>query len=358
MGSTPSLPLTRRQLLSRGVGAALAICGVGGLPGLRMGSTSEPDVGGISGPSDLQLIDDDLPRFIHALKTIERGGDPRSAFARYLNGGSAGLKAYARLYNVDADRFVARLASHPSYYQELGTISSRVRARYPEARQAVANVVALAPHTPLVPVFLFIGVMGHGATPREVAPVGGEESLGILIPVELVGVSEETDTNEFLAGATPGTTAELPWLICHEMAHISQIRLQGLERYRRIYRDSSWGTHLAYAIREGAADMVAIRAANRLRSRHSYVQEHEAELSAEFRELADRPIGEPGGWFSGQPGGDSLGRPPGVGYAVGWRICDYYYSRAVDKAQALLAILSASEPEDFDRIAAPYFARG
>jgi hypothetical protein len=299
----------------------------------------------------------DIERFLEAHESMRRGRSAFGAAAHYVDGATPGLRAYLAAYQVTARDFVAAFQARPNFYAGLAEIGERVAAYDNEIARVEQELRTLAPRTPSVPVFCFIGVMRYGATVKEVTTDGGENSLGVLVPVELLAMTSATDMTEFPEGRRGrGELSDLPQMVCHELAHVAQIRLQGLEVYRSLYRDRSRGNHLGYAIREGGADYLAYLATGKLRERHQYLAEHERALWRAFEPLLYQPAANSQGWFSGFDT-QHPERPAQLGYAIGWSICRQFHAESTDPDQALATLLSAVDADDFERIMEPYRKR-
>jgi hypothetical protein len=331
-------PVTRRQAIRFMSAAAVAQGGIGAIP-------PAPKAGA-------ELRFDDLVRF----EALAGATSIEEWVTRYLTKASGGLAAYIKTNGVSAADFERAIAERPKFFRALAGLRDRIRPQEAAILNAMGKVRELAPSTPQVPVFFFIGTAGPGATVKEVTSAGRELGLGILVPTEMVGMTSTTDMSEFSEGRCGrGDVSALPQLVAHEYAHVAQVQLQGLERYRSIYRQEGRNTHLAYAVREGAADLLAYLASGQLRERHHYMLANEASLWREFVRFLDQPVSSSTGWFS-TPGGARCDRPAQLGYAIGYAISRHYYQAASDRGQALGEILSAVEPQDLLQIAAPYRA--
>ena len=295
------------------------------------------------------LVFDDLNRF----EALARTPSISDWVARYLSGASAGLAAYMKTYNLTATDFERAIAERPTFYRGLVGLRDRIKPQDRLVLRAMQRVRELAPRTPVVPVYFFVGTFGPGATVKEVTPQGGEGALGILIPSEMVAITPATDMSEFPEGRCGrGGASALPQLVAHEYTHVAQVQLQGLERYRSIYRPGP-NTNIAYAVREGTADFLSWLASGQLRERHRYLLANEASLWPEFEAVLNQPVSNSSGWFS-TPQGPRCERPVQLGYALGWAICKRYYESAQNKRRALEVLLSAVEPSDFEAIIKPY----
>lgn len=296
----------------------------------------------------------DLERF----ESLLSGASAAALVASYLAEESPGLAAYRKAYRVTGADLADRLQERPRFYRSLAGLRARLRPFEDEALQAMARVRELVPGTPEVPVFVFVGTLGPGATVKEVGACGGgPHGLGILIPVEALALTPSTDMSEFPEGrAGRADASAFAGLVAHEYAHVAQVQLQGLERYRTIYTEPGRNTHLAFAIREGAADLLSWLASGQLRERHRYMLANHSKLWREFRPLAGQPVSS-SYWF-GRNDPQFPERPPQLGYALGWSICRHFHENAEDQPHALRQLLSAVEPADFDAILARYRVPG
>lgn len=270
--------------------------------------------------------------------------DAPAAVRLYWEQASAGLAAYRAAYQVTPEAMTDALKRRPDVYEALANLNL-TSAEAERTLRVAQSMQSLVPDLPAVPIFLFAGVTGFGATVKEVRSGSGAADLGVLIPLEIVLVA---DRSEELPPAQPAALALLPQFVGHELTHVAQVQLQGLDRYRSLYRNPSWGTNLAFAIREGAADLLSELSSGQLRLRHRYFIAHEEEIWDEFGRDLDGPAPS-SRWFSVRS--ETTGpRPPQLGYAVGWSICRRFYERHGRTRNALVEILSAAEPEDFLRI--------
>ena len=111
------------------------------------------------------------------------------------------------------------------------------------------RVRELAPRTPVVPVYFFVGTMGPGATVKEVTPQGGEGGLGILVPSEVIAITPAMDMSEFPEGqcgrgdgddADPGKNLGLHWLCASSRGADTGV-------FRSGCRDLMWGATVSLA---------------------------------------------------------------------------------------------------------------
>jgi uncharacterized protein YjaZ len=134
--------------------------------------------------------------------------------------------------------------------------------------------------------------------------------------------------------AVIGQIAHLPHIVAHELIHIEQRR----ENPRR-----SKETLLASALGEGGADFLGEMISGGMinRVQRVYGDEHEQALWAEFRDAMHGT--DTSRWM--YEGDRAKDRPADMGYYVGYKICEAYYRRAGDKADAIRRILAISDAD-------------
>ena len=141
-------------------------------------------------------------------------------------------------------------------------------------------------------------------------------------------------------------------LVLHELTHIQQATIQGLEAYRRIYGPDQ--TLLALDLREGTAELIAVLTTGRYinPAGERYGLAHERELWATFRVEMHRREPVTGCSF-GHPTPEW---PPDLGYWIGYRIAKSFYDAATDQRRAIRDILALTDFATF--LAASQYAGG
>jgi uncharacterized protein YjaZ len=103
---------------------------------------------------------------------------------------------------------------------------------------------------------------------------------------------------------------------------------------------------------EGTADLVAELITGKPK-RNTYGEAHEAELWRDFQH--DMHSRDHSAWLYNGRGQNSSGRPPDLGYWIGYRIAKAYYERSPDKRTAVHELLTT---HDFDALVAASGYRG
>jgi hypothetical protein len=300
---------------------------------------------------------EDIDAFGAALKAIDAGAPASTTLAGYIEDASPGMQVFVGRFGVTADSMADKLSRFPNYYRYLASLRPDIESLEPDIRTALSSLVKSAPgSSTLVPVHFLIANMSAGGNPGVVeTPQGQRVVIGIAIDV--MAMSPRVDMSEFPSGSVGVRLADIPFVVVHEMTHIFQMQLQGLDNYRSIYTDRTRATNLAFAIREGCADFLTWRASGwQLDERNNYVDANATALWTEFREIMHQPVDQKAPWFG--PRSDSRPElPMQVGYGLGMTICRTYYDAASDKSAAMLQIYGAYLPEHFNAIAARFARR-
>lgn len=269
----------------------------------------------------------DLDRFDRARVALRRGADTVPTIeATYFAPGSAGLRAYARMYRIDAPRLRRALRRRGAYYDSIADLPSRVRAQLPAVRAAFERFEEAHPRAVFPPTFFLVSGLGPG---------GANGYRGLLLAADSYGWPDHLPRDS--AGRRQRTSA-LPHLAAHELVHFNQMVASPLA----YIRDDS---NLARAIKEGTADFVAeLVSGNHVNQRaHRYGRMHERALWAAFERdmLAD----DTGEWFFVQPADSS--RPPDLGYFLGYRVVEAWYRRSAGRPDRVAALIATDDYRRF-----------
>ena len=253
----------------------------------------------------------------------------------YFDRASPGLTEYARRFNLTPDRLAARAVKHTEFFATLGDLRHRISGQAPEIHKAFEKLKSIHPDAVFPPVYFVVSGLGSG---------GQASQVGLLISADRYTLDESTNTaqSELDLGLRP--TRQITHLVAHELAHIQQLRAQGLEQYLSIYGPNE--SVLAIAIREGTADFIAklISGDHINPVAHAYGLEHEQEIWQEFKHAAHN--NDTGDWFFVKPD-KHPGWPQDIGYFMGYRIVESYYNNADDKNEAFQEILGVTDYDQF-----------
>jgi Predicted Zn-dependent protease (DUF2268) len=269
-------------------------------------------------PSAATFVYDDLDRFARAIARIRSGADALATIeAEYFAPATPGLKALIARKGTSAAGLAADIGKQPAAYAEMAQLVERLKRHEPAIRRSFASLEELYPDSVFPPVFYLASDPSFGG--------GLADPAGVLIAFGPRGFEDVVD--------------RMPHLVAHELAHVQQAMLQGIERYRSIYGPN--GSLLAIGIREGSADLIAqLTSGGHINPRaHAYGIQHEYALWRQFQK--DMNSTATGDWMFVTPSNSEW--PQDLGYFVGYRISEAYYRRAPDKARALRDILSVTD---------------
>jgi hypothetical protein len=279
--------------------------------------------GVVRDPQAARLEYGDLDRFSAAYPRLAAEGDTvRFLDAAYLSEASDGLRAYARMYQVDAEALAAAVRRHPERYAITAGAGPRiVREIEPDVRFAMARLQDLYPGAVFPPVFYLVGPYRAG---------GAVQRQGVMIGVEVYATPP--------ADAAADRLGLLRHLVAHELVHYQQAAFNP-ELYQRS------NTLLARAIKEGVADFLAelVSGGHTNPVAHAYGERHEAELWERFRgEMMETATGD---WFFANPA--RTGEPRDLGYFVGYRIARSRFRREADPRAGVAALIQISDYRAF-----------
>jgi len=277
-------------------------------------------------PARATVSTSDVHRFLAAIHDMPPSDSTCSALDAYLRDESPGLAAYRRKFDVGRPELCAALHQNPERYTRLAVLAPGLDSAVLRISEIFARARQLAPGAREPDVYVVVGNgISGGNTTRGTAPM-------ILIGAELLDD----------ARGVPPTVA-------HEMAHtLQRYPFRGVSSGPRFLQ----ATVLHQSLVEGTADLMAELLTGRPK-RNTYAEAHEAELWREFqRDMHSR---DHDGWlYNGRSQRDS-GRPPDLGYWMGYRIAKSYYERSADKPAALHELLTT---HDFDALVAASGYRG
>ncbi|WP_025605507.1 DUF2268 domain-containing putative Zn-dependent protease [Pontibacter actiniarum] len=275
--------------------------------------------------SGFELITSDVDLFWQAfdkLKTAPTKEDSVQVLEQeYIQKGSPGVAQFTPSRIRSAAYLQRVISRHPRYYTQLRSHTRKLKMAVPKMQAHYQRLQELYPETNIARVYFVVGALNSGGTIVQ-DPVVGVDMFGLYpnTPVD--------ELNDWLK-AVLKPMEQIDLIVIHEMIHILQ---KGSKEE---------DTLLGLSIGEGAADFVAKLAADSHVNEqvHAYGSRHERELWEEFK--AQMHGQDYSRWlYNGQ---NSPDRPADLGYYVGYKICEAYYSKATDKKQAVRDILNIQD---------------
>ena len=280
-------------------------------------------------PDAAQLITSDIPNFWRVFDRASLITGAELFQREYIDAGSRGLQGFLANRIVNGRYLAATVAARPRYYAAIRKNSLAVDASpgiKESIRAAFRRLKQLYSEAIFPDVYFLIGRLNSAGT---------TSSDGLLIGVEMNARDESTPVDELTnwERAVSGRIADLPHIVSHELVHIQQ--------------SNAGSTLLAFSLKEGGADFIAelTSGAHTNRAQHTYGNAHQRELWEAFRK--DMHGSDLTRWlFQGDRSAD---RPADLGYYIGYKICEAFYGRSSDKAEAVRRIIRITDAEAFLR---------
>lgn len=278
-------------------------------------------------PDAAKLITSDIDNFWRAYDKATPKDLAEVLERDYLRPGSPGLKDFTRLRIKDADALAQAINASPKYYASIRESTLRVPAMEKRIRASFYALKHLYPDAVFPDVYFVIGRLSSGGT---------TSSRGLLIGTEMHGRTPKTPEAELTDWHKQVLMSvdKVPLIVAHELIHFQQKHpLPGKSSL------------LAQSVIEGGADFLGelISGDHINQHLHAYGDEREARLWEEFRK--DMASNKVAAWLYN--GSNSKDRPADLGYYVGYKIVESYYTQAKDKRKAIRDILTIQDFSQF-----------
>jgi tetratricopeptide (TPR) repeat protein len=283
-----------------------------------------------SDPNNTRFITADIERFWKAYdKAMAVPPSERVAiFQRdYIDVGSAGLKDWAGSGRLNATTLAKTIETHPSFFKAIRPLTIRIQAHLAPTGAAFRKFKELYSDAIFPESYFVIGQLQSGGTSSD---------NGLLMGAEMFTRSAETPLGELTEWQRNAIMpqSDIPALVAHESVHFQQKYL-------------GKGGLLCACLAEGSADFLAKLTSGRLVSRmeetHTWANARERDLWGEFQKEMDGK--DTSHWLYGNSGGN--GRPVDLGYWVGYKISEAYFTNAAEKKQAVRDILLIKNCKEF-----------
>ncbi|HEX8427993.1 DUF2268 domain-containing putative Zn-dependent protease [Hymenobacter sp.] len=277
---------------------------------------------------NIKLVTNDIDNFWRAYPAAMRDTARADVVfqEQYFAKASPGLRDYfQRKYKGNARLFARRITQRPRYYASVRQTTLAIAKQKPRILTAFRRLQELYPPVQFNNIYFVVGgFAGSTAQPP-----------GLLIGADQTANGPGVDTSELtlVQRNRCGSVTNMPNLVTHEMTHNVQ--------------QPNDGTLLGAAIREGMADFVAELVTGTMGNNtrlHVYGNAHERELWTAFRQEMNGTY--PKNWLANSEQ-ETPEKPCDLGYYVGYKICQAYYTKASDKKQALAAMLTTKDFKGF-----------
>ena len=242
----------------------------------------------------------------------------------YVQKATRGLKLYQQLSNSDAASFLAAIRTHPRLLASIRVTTLAIPTYNQSIREGARKLKKIYPASGFPELFFCVGKF-------EVA--GNRTDDVLYIGVELTCLTKESPRDELnpYMKAAAGTFDQVDAVCVHEMVHYQQ--------------KLAPKTNLEAALVEGGAEFITHHLTGKSTMQAVFNQVDsslEKTIWQEFSSQVDKPVDAK--WFLANAD-EERKRPGMLGYVVGYRICEAYYNKASNKAEALKSIVSLSNPK-------------
>jgi Predicted Zn-dependent protease (DUF2268) len=264
----------------------------------------------------------DIDRFWSAYNSLEKVNTTSDSIdiiqQLYLDKMSKTGKDFIKIRKYTADEYIKTIRKHPKYFLALRIKTKEIGAYKVVIDSTLKKLQAAIPDYKIPDICFAIGCFRGGGTTKKGL---------ILIGSEIALADSTMDYSEFkgwlytLLSKSDGNIAAL---IAHESIHCQQ-------------KNGQNRTLLSLALQEGAADFLPelILNTNINQITKTYGIDHECDLWKEFKpHMNENDISK---WLFNSS--SSTERPADLGYFIGMRICEAYYSKQMDKNKAIADLL-------------------
>jgi hypothetical protein len=279
-------------------------------------------------PEKAQIVTSDIALFWRAYDMAKPENNLIIYRDEYFRKGSVGLQEFLRSKIGNSCNLVTAIDAAPKYYAGLRAQSAKVENYEPQMLASFKKLKEIYSDAVFPNVYFLIGRMNTGGTVTF---------KGLLIGVEMYGKTDDASVIE-LSGwkkSSVGGIEQIPFIVAHELIHYQQ--KYGL--------DGSELSLLGKSLHEGSADFIGelIAGGNIQPQLYEYGNAHEKQLWLEFKKEMNGT--DTSNWL--YQGDKAKDKPADLGYYVGYKIVESYYSKAKDKKLAIKAILDIKDFNGF-----------
>ncbi len=270
---------------------------------------------------EAQLVTSDIRNFLEARDKFVPDGDNEQVLqSLYLDRASPGLKEFEQRFGLTAKKLNDAFKRNPEVYDRLAAFHKNIGDFESVYKKGLMAYKEVYPKAMFAPTYLLVG---------ENRGIGQASRVGQLVTVE--------STNDL---------EKLKTLAIHEITHFQQAMRVGPQQYQALYTQKD--NMLGWVLREGAAEFVTYKLVGRNEekfSRLTHLNKNEMELWARFKK--DLKTQDKAFWLEVTFEDNNKGNPYLLGYAIGYKIVEAYYDKAVDKVKALDELMSITDPVSF-----------
>jgi hypothetical protein len=253
----------------------------------------------------------------YALYDSTAGKPSAAQLQLYIDEGTDGLRAFAKMRNTTGERVALAIEQRPEIYAKARHCAAALPAIKSRLAEALMRLKEIYPEASLAPITLAVG---------RGKPVGVANKSGVMIGQEALCAADFMN---------PIVEDRFVHVIAHEFIHVQQEQFYGENPAEKVLRAS---------LIEGGAEFIGELISGSVSYKHLPAAMKGREREVEIAFLAEKDNRAMGSaWLYNYPG--TAERPADLGYWIGYRIVKAYYRKAADKRAALREIIELGNPE-------------
>jgi hypothetical protein len=234
---------------------------------------------------------------------------------------------FEKRMSLQPNTILNHIRKKKKYFASIRPVSMNLHTYKGAIIEAARRIKKIYPDAYFPPTYFTIGAFDAFGT--------ADGGAGQLIGAEFLTDAHTVDTTELtkFEHFAIADTSRITGIIIHELVHSLQ-------------QTAPDDQLLARAIDEGAADFITqlVLGYNINSKVHLYGNAHESELWTEFQSAMSGT--DTGNWlYNGMAVTGE--KPADLGYYIGYKICEAYYNKTLDKGQAVKDILTIKDYKQF-----------
>jgi uncharacterized protein YjaZ len=258
-------------------------------------------------PDSAMFVTRNIDNFWRAFDDFKRDSTINTFGSKYIDVGGEGVKGFTEDRIQSARHLFEVVKKKKADYEKIRANTLRIKTQEKHSRSTFYALKYLYPGAKFPPIYFVVGAYNSGGT------IGKE---GIFIGAEM-----------------QSNIDNIPYTVAHELIHFQQTWPDGTP------------TLLQQSILEGSADFMAelISGTRGDDEANNYGNAHTDKLCQEF--VLKMNGTNYNDWLYGTSKKDD--RPNDLGYWMGYQITAHYFTKAIDKKQAIYDILNVKDYKAF-----------
>lgn len=278
-------------------------------------------------PANSKFYYEDVSNFVNAFEKsrLDWAKAPSYFYDDYFSKASKGLFFFQKFkIESSAHQFSYRVEDKKQYFEAILPNLQKLKLQESTIRNYLDTFEELYPEAVFPDIYYLVGCFNAGGTSTP---------LGLLIGTEMHSKTDDASLVNFSnwEKKVVRNFSNLPLITIHELVHIQQ--------------QKGYNNLLGNSIYEGAADFISelICGSHINQYVHDWADKKEFEIWTDFK--SEMYGSNSNNWIGNAD--RAKDKPADLGYYVGYKICESYYNRQVDKTKAMRDILSITDWNNF-----------